>query len=88
MTSTAGETQYQSISRICAGVDPLPETYTTLMVAMLAEGNITKAEQVLQSVSRTNVPVFPCWSLLVSGLFKQGYVKGTALLTCSRSLQG
>lgn len=42
------------------------------MVALLEEGNMTKAEQVLQSVSRTQVPVFPCWSLLVSGLFKQG----------------
>ncbi|KAK9868952.1 hypothetical protein WJX84_008719 [Apatococcus fuscideae] len=64
-----------------AGIQPLPETYTTLMVALLAEGEMEQAEQVLQSVSRAQLPVFSCWTMLVSGLFKRGQMEhGQALL--------
>ncbi len=42
------------------------------MVALLAEGQMEQAEQVLQSVSRAQLPVLPCWTMLVSALFKRG----------------
>ena len=55
------------------------------MVALLAEGQMEQAEQVLQSVSRAELPVLSCWTMLVSALFKKGWAvrSSKSSLRCS-----
>jgi len=56
----------------CAGIRPLPQTYSAVLIAFLREGDIETAMAIYASNRRAGVSFEGSWRTLCSALFKNG----------------